>query len=291
MEPVDSLFSQQEWNWAGARPAGPVAATLRREVVDGPARAVDFVVFIFPEKPGFSLCVDGHALDLRASAPPHAVAVNPGLPFQADRAGPVGPFYLAHLEAGYLGSLAEELYDMPSFLFPEPRGAVPPTLVEDARRLAAEQLRQTADSRFMADSLSTVFAVDLLQALVPEGRLVHVAGRCHPGVREARRLIRARFRSPMRVKDLAVCAGLGTSQFMAVFKRDTGLTPHEYLRRVRIGEAKRLLRAGRDVGSTCRAVGFASLGGFGEAFTEVAGMSPQRFRRDAAWREERRDGE
>jgi AraC-like DNA-binding protein len=273
------------------RPAAPVAAALRGVVAGEPALAEGFVVFIFAEKPDFSLRIEDRTLDLGSGVPPFAVAVNPGGRFQADRAGPARPFYVARLEAEYLGSLAEELYDVPSLSFPEPLKAAPAKLVQDVRRLAVELLGQTADSRFMAESLSTVFAVDLLQAFVPEGELVRAAGGCHPGVREARRLIRTRFRSPVHVKDLAVCAGLGTSQFMAVFKRDTGLTPHEYLRRVRIGEAKRLLRAGNDVGSVCRAVGFSSLGGFGEAFAVLAGMSPQRFRSRAVARDEGHGGQ
>jgi AraC-like DNA-binding protein len=270
--------------------ASPVAAVWCEATATDSLQAAGFVCFLFPERPRFGLRVDDQALALGAADPPLAVVINPGQAFQADKGGPAAPFYLARLESEYLGSLAEELYELPSLSFPEPLRSIPAQLVEDARRLAVESLGATSESRLMAGSLSTVFAVDLLHALLPEGELMRTASRCHPGVREARRLMRTHYRSAIGVKDLAAQAGLGTSQFIAVFKRDMGLTPHEYLRRVRIAEAKRLLRAGCEVSSTCRAVGFSSLGGFGGAFSAIVGMSPQRFRSLAGARGDRGRG-
>ena len=104
----------------------------------------------------------------------------------------------------------------------------------------------------------------------------------HPGIRLAILRIREKFGQNLTTEKLSEAAGLSKSQFMAAFKRETGFTPHEYLRRVRIGAALRLLQAGKNVTETCFEVGFTSLSGFKQAFVELTGVLPNEISKNPA---------
>jgi AraC-like DNA-binding protein len=61
-----------------------------------------------------------------------------------------------------------------------------------------------------------------------------------------------------------------------------GETPHEFVTRRRIEEAKKLLlRDGDSVTEICFAVGYESLGSFSTRFRSLTGLSPASFRREA----------
>ena len=61
-----------------------------------------------------------------------------------------------------------------------------------------------------------------------------------------------------------------------------GETPHEFVTRRRIEEAKKLLLLDREsVTEICFAVGYESLGSFSTRFRSLTGLSPASFRREA----------
>ncbi len=64
-----------------------------------------------------------------------------------------------------------------------------------------------------------------------------------------------------------------------VFHRELGLTPWEYLTRLRVQHAKELLRASsRSVASVAEAVGFSDQAYFSRVFKKAAGTTPQAYR-------------
>jgi AraC-like DNA-binding protein/ligand-binding sensor protein len=84
---------------------------------------------------------------------------------------------------------------------------------------------------------------------------------------------------PVRLKELAEYAELSVFHFAHLFRQETGLTPVDYLTRVRIHHAKRLLVTTdweyRQVGKT---VGYNYQSYFIRMFKWATGMTPQRFR-------------
>jgi AraC-like DNA-binding protein len=67
------------------------------------------------------------------------------------------------------------------------------------------------------------------------------------------------------------------------FRRAYGESPYAYLMTRRIERAMALLRRGdRSVTEVCFAVGCSSLGTFSTRFTELVGMPPSTYRRQAA---------
>jgi len=84
----------------------------------------------------------------------------------------------------------------------------------------------------------------------------------------------------LSVGDLAVVAGVGVTHFSNTFKRVTGLTPHHYVLRARIGRACELLRmTSLSIGEIAGAVGFAGQSHFCKAFRLEMGVTPSRYRR------------
>ncbi|MFJ6837206.1 helix-turn-helix transcriptional regulator [Streptomyces sp. NPDC091209] len=102
-------------------------------------------------------------------------------------------------------------------------------------------------------------------------------------LRRVRDRIDREYAQPLDVEALArdvdVSAGHLSRQFRAAY----GESPYAYLMTRRIERATALLRRG-DVSVTevCFAVGCASLGTFTTRFTELVGMPPGAFRRQAA---------
>ncbi len=101
-----------------------------------------------------------------------------------------------------------------------------------------------------------------------------------------RRLCRSRdflaagFDQPLRLADAAREACLSPYHYHRLFARAFGETPHEFLTRLRIDHAKRLLaREQLPVTEVCFAVGYESLGSFSSRFRNLVGYSPLEFQR------------
>lgn len=101
-----------------------------------------------------------------------------------------------------------------------------------------------------------------------------------------RRLCRSRdylaesLDQPLRLTDAAREACLSSYHYHRLFTRTFGETPHEFLTRLRIDQAKRLLaREQMPVTEVCMAVGYESLGSFSSLFRSVVGYSPSEYQR------------
>jgi AraC-like DNA-binding protein len=76
---------------------------------------------------------------------------------------------------------------------------------------------------------------------------------------------------------------MSTGHFTRAFRRAYGEPPYQYLMTRRIERAMALLRRGdTSVTEACFAVGFNSLGTFSTRFTELVGVAPSIYRRQAA---------
>lgn len=81
------------------------------------------------------------------------------------------------------------------------------------------------------------------------------------------------------VSQLASMMWLSPSQFRAVWKRETGVAPAIYLRRLRLERARTQLDEARlSVTQVARDAGFADAAHFSRAFRAVYGQSPRQYR-------------
>jgi AraC-like DNA-binding protein len=104
----------------------------------------------------------------------------------------------------------------------------------------------------------------------------------HRRLCRARDFLAANIDQPVRLHDAAREACLSQFHFHRLFQEAFDETPHQFVSRLRIERAKRLLiRDGLGVTEVCMAVGFESLGSFSTRFRTIVGESPSEFRRNA----------
>jgi AraC-like DNA-binding protein len=102
-------------------------------------------------------------------------------------------------------------------------------------------------------------------------------------LRRVRDRIDRDYAQPLDVEALARGASLSAGHLSRQFRRAFGESPYSYLMTRRIERAMALLRRGDlSVTEVCFAVGCGSLGTFSSRFTELVGVPPSVYRRQAA---------
>ncbi|MEU9792985.1 helix-turn-helix transcriptional regulator [Streptomyces sparsogenes] len=102
-------------------------------------------------------------------------------------------------------------------------------------------------------------------------------------LRRVRDRIDREYAQPLDVEALARGANMSAGHLSRQFKLAYGESPYGYLMTRRIERAMALLRRGDlSVTDVCFAVGCQSLGTFSTRFTELVGVPPSVYRREAA---------
>ena len=101
-------------------------------------------------------------------------------------------------------------------------------------------------------------------------------------LRRVRDRIDREYARPLDVEALARDAHMSAGHFSRQFRLAYGESPYSYLMTRRIERAMALLRRGDlSVTEVCFAVGCSSLGTFSSRFTELVGVPPSTYRRQA----------
>lgn len=102
-------------------------------------------------------------------------------------------------------------------------------------------------------------------------------------LRRVRDRIDREYARPLNVDALAAGVHMSSGHLSRRFREAFGESPYSYLMTRRIERAMALLRRGDlSVTEVCFEVGCASLGTFSTRFSELVGMSPSAYRREAA---------
>ncbi len=140
------------------------------------------------------------------------------------------------------------------------------------------------DSRLYVDTLVHALAAHLLQHY-SHGRQAGAAPPAQPERLVPRRIrrvtdyIRANLRADLSIGELAAQARLSSFHFARVFRRETGETPHQYVTRLRLEEAARLLRStDQTVLQIAIAVGYDNASHFSVQFKRDYGVTPLAYR-------------
>ena len=80
------------------------------------------------------------------------------------------------------------------------------------------------------------------------------------------------YAEDLRLDDLVRCTGYGRTRLFALFKRHTGLSPNEYLVRLRIRKAQALaVRGNSNAAAVAKAVGFHDTSYFKKVYLRYTG--------------------
>jgi AraC-like DNA-binding protein len=86
------------------------------------------------------------------------------------------------------------------------------------------------------------------------------------------------FSDPLTIDELAKAACMNKFHFLKSFKQRYGLTPHQYLIRLKLKHARILLQTGKySVAGVCRLIGFESPATFTHLFKKTHGFLPSKF--------------
>ncbi len=84
--------------------------------------------------------------------------------------------------------------------------------------------------------------------------------------------------NPVRIKDLSRISGCSLGYFIKQFKNSTGFTPHQYVMRLRIDHAKRLLVQGKSrLAAIAIDCGFSGQEHMTHVFKSILGVTPGQF--------------
>lgn len=99
-------------------------------------------------------------------------------------------------------------------------------------------------------------------------------------IRKTREFIRANYKRKLKLADISKSVSLNSYYLSHIFKRETGITLMEYLVKVRIEEAKRLLE-----NTSCNTtqisfdIGYSDQSYFCKIFKKIEGISPLEYRK------------
>ena len=95
----------------------------------------------------------------------------------------------------------------------------------------------------------------------------------------AKNYVADHFAEPISVEDLAGAAAVSTSYLTKLFRQQMGTSPHDFLLRYRITQAKQLLmETDLPIGEIARKVGFTSESNFSYRFSKMCSTTPRAYR-------------
>ncbi|MEM7052185.1 MAG: AraC family transcriptional regulator [Acidobacteriota bacterium] len=155
-------------------------------------------------------------------------------------------------------------------------GPAPPALVDAMVRLF-DLVGRRRDGEILAPLLRREIHYRLLSA--PQGETLRqlLQESSHASqIARAISLLRRDFSQPLAVPDLARAAGMSDSSFHEHFRSLTGTTPLQYLKSLRLLEARRLIREGKhNVTEAALGVGYQSPTQFSREYSRHFGHSPR----------------
>lgn len=96
---------------------------------------------------------------------------------------------------------------------------------------------------------------------------------------QAKIFIDTHFEQPIDLRNVSDEACFSKFHFIRLFKSAYGVTPHQYLIKVRIENAKLLLAKKKSVSEVCVAIGFESISSFTALFKKYTGKSPSSYQK------------
>jgi AraC family transcriptional regulator len=82
------------------------------------------------------------------------------------------------------------------------------------------------------------------------------------------------------LEEMSAVAGLTPSHFCRVFRKATGLSPHQYVMKTRLDKAQQMLhQTDLSIAFIAESLGFTSQSHFTRAFRHFSGVAPSDFRK------------
>lgn len=149
------------------------------------------------------------------------------------------------------------------------------------------QLERKCDSLFGCEQLVRLYLEQLLISLVRKGNSIKAESRLSSTVREraydylVKRVVgffEQNISKHLSFDDVCKFSGLSKTNLKVVFKRKTGSGVMEFFKRLKIDEAKKLIREGEyNFTQVAEALGYTSIHHFSRYFKRITGMTPSEY--------------
>ena len=223
----------------------------------------------------------GSGLGMRGTQTRGSICVLPaGLEHQANTEGTSDHLAL-YLDQKLIDRAAVDSPRSGSFQLLERYTRHDPVISNVGMALLAELDSQGLSGRLYAESLANVLAVHLLRYYTSEEVQLQ---RFHGGLssaklRQVTEFIAENYASEIKLAELAQVAGMSNFHFAREFKRTTGTTPHQYLIKFRVEQAKALLQSQElPLAEVSLRSGFSHQSHFTRLFRKLTGTTPHLFR-------------
>jgi AraC family transcriptional regulator len=123
--------------------------------------------------------------------------------------------------------------------------------------------------------------VEGFRLLPPQSFEAHRTSTQPRAVTQAVDFIHDNYAGGLSLSDIAAAAHLSPFHLSRIFKKATGVSPHQYLLQVRVNSARSLLAAGaggRSLAEVAAAVGFADQSHLTRHFKRMLGVTPKQMR-------------
>lgn len=149
--------------------------------------------------------------------------------------------------------------------------------------LFAEAGETNPGRQVMLDRLCDILLIQIVRFAIQQKLVIRgvLTGLAHPRLAKLLGELLDRPQQPWTLGTMAARANLSRNGFANEFRNVVGSTPAEFLTRIRIAQAQRLLRKGRPVALVAEDVGYNSQPAFSRAFIRELGLSPSAWIRES----------
>jgi AraC family transcriptional regulator len=186
-----------------------------------------------------------------------------------------------HLEPTFLATIAHESVNPDRVELLMASKKVDLLLCQFSLALKSSLETDGVGSRFYADSIATAMAAHLLRYYSTRRHRFaeYEDGLSKQKLKQALDYIQVHLDENLSLGEIANTVGMSQYYFCHLFKRSTGMSPHQYLIQQRVERAKHLLkRSERSITWVALECGFANQSHFAKRFRQHTGMNPKQFR-------------
>ncbi|NLO85849.1 MAG: response regulator [Clostridiales bacterium] len=146
--------------------------------------------------------------------------------------------------------------------------------IDQVRKTFEEDCERCSSARELIDCLGKLQTEQLAQMIAKR------KDRDAQPIRNAKLYIRKNFARPITLEDVSDSIGFSVNYFSTLFKKETGEGFAKYLTRVRMDEARGLLRDTRlPISEICNSVGYGDIKHFTKTFKIETGLTPGEYRK------------
>lgn len=186
-----------------------------------------------------------------------------------------------HLEPAFMRRITAEVVDVDYFELVPQFKLNDPLIYQIGIALKANLEFQGVWDRLYAESMAMAISTHLLQFYSVQKPKIKSYSDGLPAnrLRQVIEYINEHSAQNISLATMALMVQMSPFYFSRLFKQSTGLTPHQYLLKCRIEQAKQLLRTSSlSIAAIATEIGFADQSHFARHFKRYVGITPSQFR-------------